>query len=704
MATANVVVRAIALTPWARPHVHGYTLRMHAPGSSTFVEHNISAMIGRGAGLSVSRSEKDDDSYVIRGKVPLAQGFSFVQLELLGNESPAEGLEGKNTIGIAPVDVTETSVQQVRFYDTSMRDASTGDYIDIGTVSVQVEEVPVPVHTYRLTQDDMQTLVSAADAERRDLAEFYEQVKTDKKKIPVVDESMRHMFLQRYTTTWGSVPAYYFAMLTDRDTPPETQFVTDIFNQVCQSQQHLPDDIRRNMTAISRELDTRNTKSKISDAMLRDALLVLGEVLSVIGSSCYYTGDHATVNDASVAIERFQMSTRCELCLGDCEDVAAEIFSFATLLSRVDPQTTGDMWGFYRLLRAYQYMIVTGVATSPSLQKPDANESGATGDDYICHVWTVAVPNITFAALMDTEGLETYAGHTSMAGRLHRFGPLILEGTNYASALPRTINSYIKDAVQAGKIIEQMRTKRAWRLQWEDKYPALREVEFTLQPEHIDTPTDSNNPASSSIFYRWAVSAWVLPWGDQPKDETPIEYQFYQQSQEGGEYTTLGITYDHLINLGQDATRSVRLRGAGAYAPGIDPVKRRLSKTQTDVLLAFQPPRIDLTALVQHDGKKVAHVMLGEDAAKHFEYPAKANLPGLYSSSVSYRFKGINSITEKQRAALRDVILTTAEVSHFTINVIRVTRLQQIVIVTIFMDDGDTPESEFMEMARQALK
>jgi hypothetical protein len=326
------------------------------------------------------------------------------------------------------------------------------------------------------------------------------------------------MFLRRFRSVIGELPASYFCLLGMDDYPP----LYGVVSQMLENAAHMHDWHYQDVLQGIKEF--RET-GKTGD--LPKILAILGDMLVLPATSTFYHGDHSL----DKAVDRFQMSIFNGLGQGDCEDVAKDVHYFATGIQKLssDHPELGDLvW----LLQQYVFVMITGVATSPSLQRPGSMDTGENPREYICHVWSMAIPK----ARWNTWKTQKPTGSiTTQMEQLIEIGALILEATNFTTALHRSLDVYYEE-----KKAQELAVKKWRRAALRMELPnALAVLPYPLPA--IPTLKKPETLGEQSRFYRFAVSAWVYP----EDDEDPIDLTFIRNS-------CFGITMTELLECPED--------------------------------------------------------------------------------------------------------------------------------------------------------
>lgn len=263
--------------------------------------------------------------------------------------------------------------------------------------------------------------------------------------------------------------------------------------------------------------------------------------------------------------------------------------------------------------------MLTAVATTPNLQRPGVRDSGGRPSDYICHVFTAAIPVSEVRRLIGLDGPIT----DRVQLVLRDIGVLTLEGTNFTTALQRELPAYYPRTV-AEDVAEK-------------KYTDLAVRETVVGEELSKLP--SNLPAISTLqraptmgdfsrFYRWVVSAW-LPL-DDAVDLAIVDDNFGNP--------VYGQTMQDFVEMSKPSVRWMPV-----YKVTSDDI------AAMDRLLSLQPPLKPLP------GEEPAPPISDENwqAVQALAGPYVAGDKPLWPDFVGYRLQHVNQLTGARVEELR---------------------------------------------------
>lgn len=244
---------------------------------------------------------------------------------------------------------------------------------------------------------------------------------------------------------------------------------------------------------------------------------------------------------------------------GDCEDDFKQIQ--LTVLGVQRMAQPGMLQSVVDFAQLYEVVGVTGMATTPSLQRTDARET-TNQDDYICHVWAMLMPSQVLLALEDGMAVEPETA-------LEHLGNLVLEGTNFTTALQRApIEIYSRKDAERAVAERDALFSNIKRLPSD-----LSELPvFIPATPRLEVPRTA---AEQSRFYRFGVNLWT------PRGEFRILH---------ADTGKIGITFQELLGIEGEWT----LARTGATEKELESVKRVVAELDAPVLREpSQPP--DLT-------------------------------------------------------------------------------------------------------------
>lgn len=322
-----------------------------------------------------------------------------------------------------------------------------------------------------------------------------------------------NFFLNEYLTSLGPTVAIQFAEVGVLDRSPSRGFVRMMLETACKL-------YGQDLAQLDQAMQERSGVSAPSDTELFWATAVLMKAVMVVGTVCYYSSDRDRLRGNTIeVVERMQHGTRSLLGQQDCEDSAKEIFAFAKGL----PVSFG-LAGFERLHQSFEYLMITGAATSPSLGGKMAH------GEFICHVWSLAVPKSIFRIWTSPSFSSSSARNSTLPtlspfeAMVKRHGCKILEGTNEAWMNYDDMENYFQDKAAARKIRDRFAHEDLVKVALEREFPSLRTLTSQIR-RNFSERVDLSDPFSVSIFYYAMISAWhVTNWGEEEGDL--IEYQF----------------------------------------------------------------------------------------------------------------------------------------------------------------------------------
>jgi hypothetical protein len=371
------------------------------------------------------------------------------------------------------------------------------------TIAQMAFSVPqgVAVAGARMAQGISGTIMASVKAAQDDEMVPY-QHRVFNSEHPAVVAATERIYLQRLRSNVGELPASYFVMLGYNNAP----VAENVLGQMLQNAA----DMHGWSSAATLDALEIFREGKRALPEWPRLLDIVGEMLVLPATSNFYKGDHAGKRE----VDRFQSSTYGRLGQADCEDVALDCHYFAVSVQKYSAET-GPFKDLAWLLQQYTFMMMTGVATSPKLQAVGSMDRGERPEDYICHVWTMAVPT----ALVE---------HWKRANKKRpprydkRLKVLILEGTNWTRALHQALPNYYNDASEQARHKYEQEARRA-------ALPApLAALGYPMEP--IPTLQEPVRPSAQSRFYRYIVSAWIRP---PPGTREPLDYTFIYRSKTG---------------------------------------------------------------------------------------------------------------------------------------------------------------------------
>lgn len=310
------------------------------------------------------------------------------------------------------------------------------------------------------------------------------------------------MRLKQYTAIAGRLPAATFALLGLLEPPKNLakRFPWAV-GVTAESHGWSFEDVYEEINDLYENGPAQDERA----AKQAKALSLLFASFSIMGVSNDYVGDLKFNGRPG---ERFQCPVGEDLGEGDCEDVAKEIQRIGIAVQQCVAVQKFECWEtreahvLASMVREYTFLMCTGVATKPRMQKIRAGDVGDNPDDYICHVFTVAVPN-SFPVRMTGGDFQG----TPLTDFLDQQGGFALEGTNFTSTQLSELSHYyqghpgaIREAA-VGKWRELAMCKRALP---EELKPLCREL------AGIPTIKPAESLSAYSTFYRYVTGAWMV--------------------------------------------------------------------------------------------------------------------------------------------------------------------------------------------------
>jgi len=312
----------------------------------------------------------------------------------------------------------------------------------------------------------------------------------------------------------------------------------------------------------------------------------------------------------------------------DCEDCAKEIQLFAFLISKMSEDS--DLWPFIRLVKSYEYPMLTAVATTPSLQRPDASDNGSRPDDYICHVFTAAMPRSEVRRLRGLDGPVTDRAQQV----LRDIGVLTLEGTNFTTALQRELPAYYPDA-EAREIADLKWREATLREMWmsDSAVAPLTQLNYFLPA--MPTLQRPRTLGAQSRFYRWVVSAWLVT-------EDALDFAIVDDATGRGD-GVYAQTMQDFIEM-----RRHSVRWLPTYK--VDPA----DLVAMDRVLEAQPPLRGLPAAAPPPPRDPAWMSLMQIAEPHSVAIRQLDRP-LAPPFIGFRLQHVKELTGPRLAALEEM-------------------------------------------------
>ena len=322
---------------------------------------------------------------------------------------------------------------------------------------------------------------------------------------PSVD-AVKYMHIPRYTINIGTVPAAFYRMRVPRE-----QMDKYFANYLIQISIQMADWSEEKFIAITAE--------QFSNVHLTQYNLKFNQILRIVGNMlclCSNAMDYISDRSGTISVERFK-NISSTLYAGDCEDEAKQIIVIASQIEHLQGITQDGYPFFYwtqKILKLYVFVMNTGVATTPSLQKNNDNSK----EEYICHIYVSAVPRWFFIEKLEISETMKFMAKQKMEQDLRRFAwettgvpLLLLEGTNWADPFPAPLITYVcTEHEQRVELVNIQTTLERRRLMLERQYPSLRHMGMRIKQAHVGvTNIFSISQEKFSAFYRWVVSAWA---------------------------------------------------------------------------------------------------------------------------------------------------------------------------------------------------
>lgn len=545
--------------------------------------------------------------------------------------TPRDTVEGWGTVatrGFAEVDLVPGTEKTF-----SIRDPA-ANYEDYGTRM----KITVPNGKPVRAVTPIGALLTDAEMERK---EYDETVSLGRALAPVISI----MFLRRFRSVSGILPASYFCMVGFYDPPPEEAMVSQMLSNA--SELH--------GWSYSSTLEMlRRFRKDSTVPQLPKLLEIVGDMLVLPATANYYHGDHSLER----VVDRFQSSIYQDMGQGDCEDVAKDIHYFGTSIQKLDPDR-GVLKDLVWLLQMYTFMILTGVATSPKLQRPGTIDHGENPEDYICHVWTSVVPHSRVSLWKNIPAVTS-----KHMDRLVSVGALLLEGTNFTTSLHRPLTSYYADRTVLKEMAQDKWKKTAIRM----GLPAdLKDLPYPIPA--IPTLESPTSPGEQSRFYRYVVSAWTHPLSDSD----PIEHTFTRRG-------TFGVSLQDFLSLPPDIVMRPNF-------------KRRLTTRGIMALLGAEPPQKPLLSRPPADLPSLHGVSFDAkpEASEDFPYT---------TPWLSFRLQNQNELT-KDVAVAFETFRKEHTGTKVAVTILPVTSSFSLIQVDLYLSDSVRAEPVQVNRARE---
>lgn len=336
----------------------------------------------------------------------------------------------------------------------------------------------------------------------------------------------KNMRLRRYTTVLGNLPAAAFALEGCRSVLQDMSLLDYLLEagsfMAGWTHSALIDELKSIMRDQPRHLSPTQKR----------AISIAFTGLCLVGTSNDYVNDVKQGGKADA--ERFQIPLSQGLGEGDCEDVAKEIQLLCLGIQNLPKgaHVMGD------LMKQYAIVMLTAVATSPSLQRFGAMDKGEDPSQYICHVFAAALPNDALATMLGKTDRYNLT-NSPLQQALCEMGAVILEGTNFSAVLLRELPAYVHEEGEVKDIAELKWKELA--LRTEKLPPALQVLGYELPA--VPTLKRPQTLAEFSAFYRFVTGMWVV---DNPVGEG-IDFAIMQD----GKY---GTTMQNFVELSPSVT------------------------------------------------------------------------------------------------------------------------------------------------------
>ncbi|MHC4930105.1 MAG: hypothetical protein ACYTFU_10650 [Planctomycetota bacterium] len=416
-------------------------------------------------------------------------------------------------------------------------------------------------------------------------------------------KALENIFLRRFRAGAGVLPAAYFAVLGMDDPAISADALSQLLQNATRMHQWDTQTYLEQIVKFQKEPDLRTVPKLVA---------IMCDVVTWVVAGVWYKGDRSySPQTGLVEVDSFQMPTSCEIGQGDCEDVAKEIHYWATRIQKLELAEDHPLRPFVWLMRQYEFAMVTGLATSPSLQLPGTTDTGEEPDKYICHVWTAGIPRLRMA---QWKGRAEEEGVTPQQRRLVEIGALTLEGTNFTTALHRPLMDYYP-----AEIARRLAEKKWYREAAREVLPAcFRDLPYPL--EAMTTLKRPETMGEQSRFYRFVISLWT-----QPKDDAdPFDHTIFQGDK-------FGMTFQDFLELKEGAVLRRNF-------------ERKLTNDEMRYVLALEMPRTPLVA------RQIAEVVTMRLAP--LPVPRRGAAP-LAADFLIYRLQHMNEFTPEVASACR---------------------------------------------------
>lgn len=422
------------------------------------------------------------------------------------------------------------------------------------------------------------------------------------------NESLYNYFLPEFTSVLAVLAMACFAELGVKNAAPNREFVRYLFEVAGRMHGWDHKELNRFLLKPSDQPDT-----------MYKALVVYGEAIMLMGTCCYYAADM----DRGEMVERMMSCTLALMGQADCEDMAAEIHRMANALKYQYADEDDDIQGFIELAKHYEYGLVTGAATSPDLREDSGrNVNAGQPEDYICHIWTIGIPNDIFERWTGERAIHTTRG--PLADLVNTFKVQIYEGTSWARSIYLPVQRLTSRRLQSTLRAEQ---EAAIRL----KNTYLKGITTFLSEIRCDVDMQPvlEDPKTQSMFYYLAISmARTTNWG---QDEGRLT-EYHWETSDG----QVGAYLQELV----EARDTISLKTTYEF--------ERTTREQRVMLMGGESVRDVLST--KHVDPKLEDRIVRELGLPSNKRGRKTGV------TVDLRFLDVSQVGDKARAGLRKMI------------------------------------------------
>lgn len=421
-------------------------------------------------GIRGTKKVSIDETVIELGAKP--SGLPWVTIEIYSTEPiPGREYKAKQHLGSAILSLKD-GIYTVPLFDPSVRDRLSNEYVELGSLTVQVDMCfTFPEYVKELDKVKDEIFEKAKEEQEHTVQEWIRVF------MPrIIHQGVAMFYLQRFTLKHKDVmvPSWYFVLMAKFLPAASGAFVNYMYGKSTEIHGVTTDDIEKWIT-----------KGNPTDYQLYVCHRVLADMVILPAVANYYLGDHA----GAQSVERFSIACYQRLNVGDCEDLAQVIFmTFESFRKNENLSPALRV-----LFDSFQPLICTGAASYKSLT------AKMTSNDFICHVWTMLIPNDIMNTWLGTNKYKT----TPLSRRLY---PIMGEGTNFAEPLSQRIGFYIKDnKQQAQREIDRIKASQELYESLVTKFPQLKDktpIRFNA------LENDPPSPEKLSTFYRYLISAW----------------------------------------------------------------------------------------------------------------------------------------------------------------------------------------------------